>query len=36
VAVILTNAHTCFNGSQVSQAFGVDPPILATYLGNAA
>ena len=32
VGVILTNCHTCFNGSQVSQYFELDPPSLDEYL----
>jgi hypothetical protein len=36
VAVLLTNAHTCFNGSQVSDDFGLAPPALSVYLQNPA
>jgi hypothetical protein len=36
VAVLLTNAHTCFNGSQVSDEFELAPPALSIYLQNPA
>lgn len=32
VAAILTNAHTCLYGNQVSTVFGIDPPALEEYL----
>ena len=32
VAVLLTNCHTCFHGSQTNFYFGVLPPSLDTYL----
>ena len=32
VAVLMTNVHTCFYGSQTSQFFGIDPPDLHRYL----
>ncbi len=32
VATLLTNCHTCFNGNQISQFYGMDPPSLQDYL----
>eukprot|EP00733_Pompholyxophrys_punicea_P001134 Pompholyxophrys_punicea_v1_NODE_499_length_1832_cov_7.614519.p1 type:complete len:111 gc:universal NODE_499_length_1832_cov_7.614519:469-137(-) len=34
IATLLTNFHTIFYGSQTSMYFDVDPPSLATYLGD--
>ncbi|GAU94084.1 hypothetical protein RvY_05918 [Ramazzottius varieornatus] len=34
VATLLTNYHTCLNGSQTSNSFAVEPPTLAEYLEN--
>jgi len=34
VSAILTNLHTCLNGSTTATAFGVDPPSVQEYLGN--
>lgn len=31
-AVLFTNCHTCFNGSEASKYFGVQPPTLQEYL----
>jgi hypothetical protein len=32
VAVLLSNIHTCFNGSQVSEQFNCEPPSVDVYL----
>ena len=32
VAAILTNVHTCLNGSQISEFFACDPPPLSEYI----
>lgn len=32
VAAILTNVHTCLNGSQISEFFTCDPPPLSEYI----
>lgn len=34
VAALLTNCHTCMNGSLTSTFFQVEPPSLETYLNN--
>lgn len=34
VAVILTNAHVCLYGSQVSSYFEYEPPSLENYLNH--
>ena len=34
VGAILTNCHTCLDGSQTSTFFSVSPPSLETYLKN--
>lgn len=35
-AVLLTNCHTCLYESQVSQFFGVEPPVLEEYLSQSS
>ena len=32
VAALLTNCHTCLNGSSTSNVFGLAPPLLEEYL----
>ena len=34
VAVLLTNIHTCLNGSQVSEAYDCIPPSIESYLAG--
>ena len=34
IGALLTNCHTCLYGSVTSTYFGVDPPLLETYLLN--
>lgn len=34
-AVLLTNAHCCLYGNQTSEAFGLSPPSLEDYFGQA-
>ncbi|GAV09950.1 hypothetical protein RvY_19429 [Ramazzottius varieornatus] len=34
VSTLLTNCHTCLNGSQTSNHFSVEPPTLLQYLEN--
>ena len=31
VCALLENAQTCFYGNQVSEMFGIDPPLLNDY-----
>lgn len=33
-AVLLTNAHTCLYGSQMTDSFNADPPTLEQYFNN--
>ena len=33
VGVLLTNCHCCLYGNQISQFFGLEPPVLEDYLG---
>lgn len=33
VAAVLSNVHTCVNGSQTANFFGIDPPTVEEYLG---
>ena len=35
IAALLTNCHSCLNPNQVSQNFGVAPPVLEDYLRTA-
>jgi len=35
VAVLLTNAHCCLHGNQTCQYFGLEPPTLEDYFGQA-
>lgn len=34
VSAILTNLHTCLNGSPTGNTFGVNPPSVQEYLGD--
>jgi hypothetical protein len=34
VGVLLTNCHTCLNGSQTTSKFNVAPPTLDEYINN--
>ena len=33
-ALLLTNVHTCFYGSQMTDSFNADPPTLEQYFNN--
>jgi nuclease HARBI1 len=32
VAILLTNCHSCLRGNQISERFGVPPPLVEDYL----